>query len=80
MWEWVYSATNIQGGITVVEIKTANHRVPGQEKEWLKAQIEVETHPRRSERAMRLDALRKLQTLIDGEIGRLEHLLAGGGR
>ncbi len=80
MWEWVYSGMARRDGKTVVGIQTADHREPAQEQEWLKAQIEVETRPGRSEIATRLEVLQKLRTLIDGEIGRLERLGGGGGR
>lgn len=70
MWTWVYRGMHVDAkrGRAVVQMRTDGHREPGQEKEWFEAQVEVEWHSGRSESATRLEALRRLRTLIDQEM------------
>jgi hypothetical protein len=58
----------------VARVVIADHRELDQAKEWLRAQVSIELMQRRNFVMLRLDALRKVQTLLVQEIRRVEDL------
>jgi hypothetical protein len=55
-------------------VRLGDHQEQDQCKEWLLAQVLIELPKRRSFVMLRLDALRKAQTLLNTEIRRVEDL------
>jgi hypothetical protein len=74
-WKWIYRSVAVdpERGRATVHVRTEGTHEGGPETEWFDAQVVIARTGGRSEAATRLDALRRLRTLIDREMASLEH-------
>jgi hypothetical protein len=71
-WIWTTKAvTQLSEGEATVSLHGGDHRAGSGERERLDAQVVIPSSGRRSDKATRLDALKRLRTLIDQEISDL---------
>jgi hypothetical protein len=74
MWQWTYRvlSKNPQKGTAVVQSQGMIHQPRTLGKEWIEACMEVAWQQNHSEKTIRLNALRQLQSLVREEIRNLE--------